>query len=186
MSDEEKLPERIVVPTKVRVLPMAMHWYADHLKVGDVLDVKVTSVKLDETVDCSLAICRDGVRMTVGQDCDIVEAVSYIRQDLTVGVKFCFDPGPDVLPEGVDEDLHASEEGKRTADKHLSALIRRGKMSDAQNLPEDQAEPPDESERRCQSCRKPGRQQFDNGLKCGIYCNPCFLKMIGECRSRSW
>jgi len=39
----------------------------------------------------------------------------------------------------------------------------------------------------CWTCgNDKGRERIDNGLGCGVHCDPCFDKMIRECRSRSW
>ena len=35
-------------------------------------------------------------------------------------------------------------------------------------------------------CGEPGKEQFDNGLPCGIHCDKCFQEMVDECRRRSW
>lgn len=50
-----------------------------------------------------------------------------------------------------------------------------------------EGDPPDFNQhiKKC-SCGKPGRDRFDNGLKCGVHCQDCWEEMIYRCRSRSW
>lgn len=44
-----------------------------------------------------------------------------------------------------------------------------------------------EDSTRCRTCGKPGgRQQVDNGLRCGVHHDKCFEEMVSECRRRSW
>lgn len=39
----------------------------------------------------------------------------------------------------------------------------------------------------CRSClQRPGVERTDSGLDCGIHCDRCWDKMVGECRERSW
>ena len=39
----------------------------------------------------------------------------------------------------------------------------------------------------CKTCgNENGKPQEDNGLSCGIHCDPCFGEMVRKARRRSW
>jgi hypothetical protein len=42
-----------------------------------------------------------------------------------------------------------------------------------------------EEEEKC-SCGKPGEERTDNGLKCGIHCDECWIDLIVDSRKRAW
>jgi hypothetical protein len=39
---------------------------------------------------------------------------------------------------------------------------------------------------RCRECGKEGVERVDKGLAAGVHCDPCWEKLVSECRKRSW
>lgn len=81
MGQAWKLPDKMVIPYRVRVLPLAMESYRDRLSVGDVLDVHITMFEGESSGRCSTVLCLAGIRLTIGRECEIVESDTYRRED---------------------------------------------------------------------------------------------------------